>query len=160
MKFSEIVAQTLVWLQRDKRVSYRALKLEFDLNEEQLDALKEELIEAKRVSIDENGKVLVWTGATTVLSSESRVLSSEEEGIAQMRQGLAAYRATGAELQRPSFLALLAEAHGKVGQAEEGLTVVAEALAMVDGTGERFYEAELYRVKGELLLAQADKLRD
>ena len=52
-----------------------------------------------------------------------------EEGIAQMRQGLAAYRATGAELCRPYFLALLAEAYGKVGQAEEGLTVLAEALA-------------------------------
>ncbi len=45
----------------------------------------------------------------------------EQEGIAQMRQGLAAYRATGAELVRPYYLALLAEAYGKVGQAEEGL---------------------------------------
>ena len=43
-----------------------------------------------------------------------------------MRQGLAAYRATGAELGRPYYLALLAEAYGKVGQAEEGLTVLAE----------------------------------
>ena len=46
----------------------------------------------------------------------------EEEGIAQMRQGLAAHQATGAELGRPCFLALLAEAYGKVGQVEEGLT--------------------------------------
>ena len=63
MKFSEIVAQTLAWLQRDGRISYRALKLEFDLNDDVLDALKEELIEAKRLAIDENGKVLVWVGA-------------------------------------------------------------------------------------------------
>ncbi len=62
MKFSEIVAQTLAWLQRDGRISYRALKLEFDLNDDVLDALKEELIEAKRLAIDENGKVLVWVG--------------------------------------------------------------------------------------------------
>ncbi len=62
MKFSEVVAQTLAWLQREERVSYRALKLEFDLNEDVLDALKEELIEAKRVAVDENGKVLVWAG--------------------------------------------------------------------------------------------------
>ena len=75
-----------------------------------------------------------------------------EEGIAQMRQGLAAWRATGAEMARPYCLALLAEAYGKVGQAEEGLTVLAEALAVVDKTGERFYEAELYRLKGELTL--------
>ncbi|MBI3799401.1 MAG: hypothetical protein HY268_20845 [Deltaproteobacteria bacterium] len=75
-----------------------------------------------------------------------------EEGIAQTRQGLAGYRATGAELAQPYFLALLAEAYGKGGQAEEGLGVLAEALAMVDRSGERFYETELYRLKGELAL--------
>ena len=42
-----------------------------------------------------------------------------------------------------------------MGQAEEGLTVLAEALAVVDKTGERLYEAELYRLKGELTLAQS-----
>ena len=56
----------------------------------------------------------------------------------------------GAVLWRPYFLALLAEAYGKVGQVEEGLNVLAEALATVDKTGERFYEAELYRLRGEL----------
>ena len=70
MKFSEVVAQTLSWLQRDGRVSYRALKLEFDLNDDMLDALKEEIIEAKRLAIDENGKVLVWIGAAPVQSSK------------------------------------------------------------------------------------------
>jgi predicted ATPase len=78
----------------------------------------------------------------------------EEEGIAQLCQGLAAYWATGAEAGRPGHLALLAEAYGKAGQIEEGLSVLAEALATVDKTGERSYEAELYRLKGELLLAQ------
>jgi predicted ATPase len=67
-----------------------------------------------------------------------------------MRQGLAGYRATGAETLRAYFLSLLAEAYGKVGQTEEGLSVLTEALAFVDNTGERFYEAELYRLKGEL----------
>ena len=62
MKFSEVVAQTLTWLQRDGRVSYRALKREFDLDDEFLEDLKAELIEAKRLAVDENGKVLVWTG--------------------------------------------------------------------------------------------------
>jgi predicted ATPase len=75
-----------------------------------------------------------------------------EEGIAQIRQGIAAWRATGAELCRPHYLALLAEAHGKAGQAEEGLAVVAEALTMVNKNREREYEAELYRIKGELSL--------
>jgi predicted ATPase len=74
-----------------------------------------------------------------------------------MRQGLAAYRATGAEALRPHFLALLAEACGKARQAEEGLTVLAEALAAVNKTGERYYEAELHRLKGELTLQAKDQ---
>ena len=78
-----------------------------------------------------------------------------EEGIAQIRQGLAAWRATGAELGRPYFLALSAEAYGKVGQVAEGLSVVAEALAAVDKAEERPWEAELYRLRGELTLAQS-----
>ena len=77
------------------------------------------------------------------------------EGIAQMRQGIAAWRATGAELQRPYYLALLAEAYGHAGQAAAGLRVVAEALTVVHTTGERQHEAELARLQGVCLLAQA-----
>jgi predicted ATPase len=75
-----------------------------------------------------------------------------EEGTAQMRKGLAAWRVAGAELGRPYYLALLAGVHGEEGQAEAGLAVLAEALATVKETGECNYEAELYRLKGELLL--------
>src|SRR5712692_3495132 len=75
-----------------------------------------------------------------------------EEGVAQMRQGLVAWRAIEAEVSRPFGLALLAEAYGKVGQAAEGLSVLAEALAVVDKNGERMYEAELYQLKGQLTL--------
>jgi predicted ATPase len=71
-----------------------------------------------------------------------------------MHQGLTAHRGTGAETWRPYYLALLAEAHGTMGQSEAGLTVLAEALAFVDTTGERWYEPELYRLKGELILLQ------
>jgi hypothetical protein len=53
---------------------------------------------------------------------------------------------------------LLAEAYGKAGQEKEGLAALAEALAAADRTGEHLYEAEMYRLKGELLLAQAGKL--
>ncbi len=74
----------------------------------------------------------------------------EEEGIQQIQQGLAATRATGMERFRPYHLALPAEAYGKGRQVEEGLNVLAEALAQVNKTGERYYEAELYRLKGEL----------
>jgi DNA-binding winged helix-turn-helix (wHTH) protein/predicted ATPase len=75
-----------------------------------------------------------------------------DEGIAQMRQGLAAMRATGAEILRPYLLALLAEAHGSAGQIEAGLYTLEEALVAAQDHAERFYEAELHRLKGELLL--------
>jgi class 3 adenylate cyclase/predicted ATPase len=77
-----------------------------------------------------------------------------EEGIAQMRQGLAALRATGAGVSMSGHLAQLAKACGQVGQVDEGMHLLAEALAMVDTTGERHTEAELHRLKGALLLVQ------
>jgi class 3 adenylate cyclase len=79
MKFSEVVAQTLAWLQREGRVSYRALKLEFDLDDDVLDALKEEIIDAKRLAVDENGKVLVWTGNSGLASSVQSLESERKE---------------------------------------------------------------------------------
>jgi predicted ATPase len=75
------------------------------------------------------------------------------EGIAQVRQGLATFRATGAELARPYYLALQAEAYAQAGQGEEGLSLLAEALATIHKTGERWWESESHRLKGELLLA-------
>ena len=75
-----------------------------------------------------------------------------EEGIAQIHQGLAAYRATRAIRDRPYYLALLAEASAQVGQTAEGLEAVAEALATVAKSAVRWWEAELHRLKGELLL--------
>jgi predicted ATPase len=80
-----------------------------------------------------------------------------EEGVVQLRQSLAAWRAMGAESLRPYGLALLAEADALVGQLEAGLAVVAEALGVVDTTGERCWEAELHRLKGELLLARSSE---
>src|SRR6266851_1549726 len=62
MTFDEILAQVMTLLQRQGRVSYRALKLRFDLDDEYLDVLKEELIDAQRIATDENGRILVWTG--------------------------------------------------------------------------------------------------
>jgi predicted ATPase len=74
--------------------------------------------------------------------------------MAQLRQGMAAWRATGAEIAWTFLLIKLAEAYGKAGQAGEGLTALAEALALVNKTGERYFEAELHRLKGGLLLQQ------
>jgi predicted ATPase len=94
-----------------------------------------------------------WLAQGTVVRGGALAEQGQvEEGLAQMQQGLAAFRAMGAEVQRPHFLALLAEAYMKEGQVEKGLTVLAEALSLVDKNEERSYEAELYRLKGELTL--------
>jgi predicted ATPase len=76
------------------------------------------------------------------------------DGIAQMRQGIAAWVATGSETYRTYFLSLLAEMLGRAGRAEEGLGVLDEGLSLARRTGERFQEAELHRLRGELLLAR------
>lgn len=96
-----------------------------------------------------------WLSWGTILSGWSLVEQGRAtEGIERMRQGLHAYEATGAGLWRTRFLALLAEAHGRAGQAEAGLKTLAEAMAMVERTQERAYEAELHRLQGELMLLQ------
>src|SRR5262249_22782632 len=78
-----------------------------------------------------------------------------EEGRSQNRQGLVTYPAVGSGIYHSYYLAVLAEAYGKAGQAEDGLAALSEELTVVDQTGERFYEAELYRLKGELTLKQS-----
>ncbi len=83
MKFSEVVAQTLAWLQREGRGSYRALRLEFDLNEEVLDALKEEFIEVKELAVDKDGKMLVWTGKGTEEESGNRGIGDQQDKSCQ-----------------------------------------------------------------------------
>ena len=94
-----------------------------------------------------------WTGAMRGWALGEQEPSAE--AIAEIRQGLDASRATGADLLTPYWLALLAIVHGRLGQTQEGLVATAEALTEVARTGERFWEAELQRLTGQLLL-QAD----
>jgi TOMM system kinase/cyclase fusion protein len=115
----------------------------------------QERAEAAIALSSEQGFQFFWAMGTIDRGWALAEQGQSAEGIAQIRQGLAAYRATGAGLWLPYFLALLAEAYEKMGQMEEGLNVVAEALDVVDKTGEHQYEAELYRLKGELTLKQS-----
>ena len=62
MDFYDVLAQVIALLQRQGRVSYRALQRQFALDEAYIEDLKTELIEAQRLAVDENGRVLVWTG--------------------------------------------------------------------------------------------------
>jgi len=77
------------------------------------------------------------------------------EGIAELHRGLAAYRAAGAALEHPFSMVLLAEAYGHGGQADEGVRLLDEALPIMREHGQRWLEAEVYRLRGELLLVRA-----
>jgi hypothetical protein len=79
-------------------------------------------------------------------------MNRAEEGVALLRDGLSAMRAAGMYQYQTAFLAALGEGCGKVRRTAEGLAAVAEGLAAADRTGERVSEAELYRVKGDLLM--------
>jgi predicted ATPase len=112
-------------------------------------------VEASITLATEQGFPL-WTARGAVLRGWALVQQGQtEEGIAQLHQGLTAFRAIGGGLARSYFLSLLAEAHGIMRQPEAGLTVLVEALTCAETTGVRWYESELYRLKGELLLQQA-----
>lgn len=76
-----------------------------------------------------------------------------ERGIAQMREGLAAIRATGCDYRRSYYLSLLAQVCGRAGQIDEGLDLLQEALTSAEASGEHWKDAELYRLRGELLAA-------
>jgi len=112
----------------------------------------QERVEAAMTLSTEQGFALTLAWETCLGGWVRAERGEREEGIAQLRQGLTAIGETGGELLRPYFLALLAEECGKAGQYEEGLSVLTEALAVTDKNHDRFYEAELYRLKGELTL--------
>jgi predicted ATPase len=78
-----------------------------------------------------------------------------EVGIRLLHQGLAALTTLGVRLALPHLMALLADACESMGRIEEGLTILAEAQTHVHDTGERYYEAELHRLKGELTLQRS-----
>ena len=64
MTFKEVLDQVITWLQQDQRISYRAVKRQFALEDDYLEDLKVELIEVKQVAVDQDGKMLVWRGDT------------------------------------------------------------------------------------------------
>jgi class 3 adenylate cyclase/predicted ATPase len=94
-----------------------------------------------------------WIPRATTLRGGAIVLQGRhEEGIAQIREGLAALRATRFELWRTPFLCLLAEAYVATGRLDDGFSALTEAQAVADKNEEREHEAEIHRLKGELLL--------
>ena len=82
---------------------------------------------------------------------------SIEEAITTMRWGLATKRATGAEIKVPYYLGLLAEAHRRVSRTADGISLLNEALAVIERTDERWYEAELCRLMAEVLITKSER---
>jgi class 3 adenylate cyclase/predicted ATPase len=116
-------------------------------------AAAQEWAEAALAIMSEQGIVRYLAATTFTRGWALAAQGQHEEGMAEMRQGLAGRRAMGGGVALAEFPARLAEAYGRIGQAEEGLRLLTEALTLVDR--DRWYEAELHRIKGELLLRLA-----
>ena len=98
-----------------------------------------------------------WRAGTTIYQGWAKVKRHNiSEGISLLRSGLNAFRAIGAEMWMPQFIAFLATAHQIAGEVEEALGLLDDALQVVERTGERWFAAELNRLKGELLLGRGD----
>ena len=98
-----------------------------------------------------------YRAAGTIYRGWSKVMSGEvAEGLSLLRSGSSTYRATGAETRSSFHILLLAEACEVAGQVEEALSLVDDALQIAERIGERWFAAELYRHKGQLLLRQGD----
>jgi class 3 adenylate cyclase/predicted ATPase len=104
-----------------------------------------------------NPHFLAW--ATALHGWALAVEEQVEEGVAEIDQATAAYAAIGSQTSLPFFLALQAETYDRAKRIDDGLAAVSEGLAIADKTGEYCYQAELSRIKGELLLAMSSDHR-
>jgi predicted ATPase len=100
-------------------------------------------------------KLSLWQAIGRIMGGWAQVeQGARERGIAQLRQGLTEFAATGAETHRTYFLGLLVDALAKEGKIDEAMSVIAEALVMLDGNGTLFHAPEIHRLRGECLLRQ------
>jgi TOMM system kinase/cyclase fusion protein len=105
------------------------------------------------ISLSGEKGFLLWKAMGTFLRGWAlSELGQVEPGIADMRDGIDGWAGTGADVHRPWFSTVLAEAYLRAGRADEGIAVVDEALGYCRSTQDCLYEAEAHRIKGELLL--------
>lgn len=102
MKFSEIVKQAGELLRDSGRISYRALKVEFDLTDDLLDILKEELIEVQELALDKDGKMLVWAGDGEAVRASSKTESPSEAADAPAVETLPSASSVQSEREAPA----------------------------------------------------------
>jgi hypothetical protein len=122
MDCEQLLAHVLEALQRERRISYRVLRRHFALSDDDLADLKDELIYAKQLAVDEDDRVLVWRGDTAIASSP---VPSTRAALSQM------------EFNKAYFLDFLATAYEHDGQPATALTALAEALLLVEKNGAR-----------------------
>jgi predicted ATPase len=97
----------------------------------------------------------LWAAWGTSLRGWALAMQGQgEEGLAQVRQGIAAFRATGGAVLVPYYCIVLAEVCANLGHTADGLQALAEAHTLVEQHEERWWEAEIYRLRGVLLLQQ------
>jgi serine/threonine protein kinase/predicted ATPase len=109
--------------------------------------------EAIRIAADQGFPF--WHASTTIFKAAALTLRGHfEEGLPLFRESLAAVRAVGTEIVHPYYLGLFGEACLRAGRFEDALRSLEQGLALADKNDERWTEAELHRLKGELLLAE------
>src|SRR6266446_1869260 len=86
MTFDEILDQVIILLKRQGRVSYPALKIRFSLDDDYLEAIKAEIIEAQQLATDENGRVLVWAGKMVETSTAASPPAQPTQPLAAQEQ--------------------------------------------------------------------------
>ena len=116
--------------------------------------MTQELAREARALAIEHGFPFWQAEASIMAGWAAAAQGGREDGIIQLRNGITDFLATGARMDKPRWLALMAEAYGNNNQSGEGLKAVAEALAIVDGTKECFFQARLFQLNGELLLKE------
>ncbi len=112
----------------------------------------------RTIAVADQHGLSFWMAGAAIFSGWALVEEGAKgEGLARLRQGIADWRATGSVTYETYYRALLAEVLAGQAQLDEALQVLEESLALVDRTGEKFYEPELYRLRGEVLLLSADQ---
>lgn len=124
----------------------------------QFEAAAEEASAA--VAMSKTHQLALWLSLSTMMEGWARLgLGELNEGIALFQEGIAGWRKTGARAGTTFFLVVLAEAYGKANRAKDGMALLEEAAALVVRNSEHYYEADLYRVKGELKIALSPQNR-
>jgi DNA-binding SARP family transcriptional activator len=136
--------------------AYLAMLAQFCMDDEAARARAEESL-----ALADDNNAPYYHAVSAILVDYTRAWENPDaEHIAQLRAAIAAFTATGARLRLPYYLSLLARVLGKAGRVGDGLVVIDEALAASCAHSERWWDAELHRIRGELLLAQGAEAYD